>query len=233
MASGVGFTLIPLSEDRAAPETKTPALAVVDLASLGTDRVNWDRIRARIGERTVRRIRLESRLGRPMMRVDFADGRDDLSRHGRREGRDPMLLTLAGDPLPLISREEALEQARLHMRNGEDVKNVELLHGRKKGWYYDYNGEFPVWRVDFDHWRKTRIYVSAYTGDIVGRRNINKTLFDICWTLHVFGYLDRNIYGNMPLMIGGLFGVCLVSSGVYLLWVHFSSRRWARRHRPA
>jgi hypothetical protein len=75
----------------------------------------------------------------------------------------------------------------------------------------------PLWRVTFDDDRRTRYYISADDGRILGRRNDLWQVFDLFWMLHTMDYVGRDDF-NTPWVIAAAFGALwLAISGVLLL----------------
>ncbi len=130
-----------------------------------------------------------------------------------------------GEVLPMLTETEAIAVALADFTGAGEVTGVEWISKKyQKG--YDYHGELPVYRVNFSNWKGTRVYVSANTGHIIRRRNVHKTVTDLFWTLHVFGYLDRSISGNVPTMVMGGLALAATISG-FVLYLPFFRRRRA------
>ena len=126
------------------------------------------------------------------------------------------------------SAEDAAAIARRDFTGTAAIESVETItEPYEKG--YDYFGQLPVYRVNFANWKGTRIYVSPYTGDIRLRRNVDKTLFDVFWTLHMFGYVSHDIDGNPALIATGAISMISVATGLMLYVPRLKSA--ARRRR--
>jgi len=117
--------------------------------------------------------------------------------------------------------------ARRDFSGTASVASVEILtRPYEKG--YDYFGELPVYRVNFANWKGTRIYVSPYTGDVRLRRNIDKTIFDLGWTLHMFGYVSHDINGNPGLIAVSAISMLSLISGIALYVPYFKRKLFNR-----
>jgi hypothetical protein len=142
-----------------------------------------------------------------------------------RNRKEPFIVgTRSGNLMYRITEKEAGEIAARDFPGMEPVSGVEwITEEYQKG--YDYFGKLPVYRVDFSDFRRSRIYVSPFTGDILARRNIHKSVFDLFWTVHVLGYVDREINGHIPLIVLGVLALICVLSGVVLHGQFFSNSR--------
>lgn len=86
----------------------------------------------------------------------------------------------------------------------------------------DYRGdELPVWRVEFDGPKQTRLYVSPRSGKVVARRNDRWRLFDFFWMLHTMDYRDRDDFNHPLIRAAALGALAVVLTGLLLLWQRF------------
>jgi len=148
----------------------------------------------------VRRIRIVSygKAKIPAYRIDFIDGR--------------ILVTDGRTGLPPITAAEAREIAEADF--GGDVTSVEPVT-EKYQMGFDYAGEVPAFRINFSN---ARTYVSASTGEIIARRDIYKTAFDLCWMLHTFKFTPPYKHGDGTrlLQILGILSTVVTISGIVL-----------------
>ena len=86
--------------------------------------------------------------------------------------------------------------------------------------------EVPVWRVRLDDGRGTEVFVSPATGKIAAWRNNAWRRFDALWSLHVFGFVDRDNPAHLPLRIAGGLALLVSLSGAWILAAHYARRRW-------
>ena len=87
----------------------------------------------------------------------------------------------------------------------------------------------PVWRVDFDDWLQTTLYLHPDTGALVTRRHRLWRWYDFQWMLHIMDYGDRETPTGVVPRVGTVLGAVTVASGVWLLYFSFWRRRAARR----
>lgn len=86
----------------------------------------------------------------------------------------------------------------------------------------------PLWRLQFDDWHQTTLYVQPDSGELVTRRHRSWRWFDTLWMFHIMDYESRTDTNNVLLRFATVAGLVFLGSGLWLLW--FSIRR--RRVRP-
>jgi hypothetical protein len=121
---------------------------------------------------------------------------------------------------PLGEREAAVIAVAAH-RAHPAVGSIALL--TRPGSVTDL--ELPVWRVRLDDGRGTDVFVSPATGAVVAWRNRAWRRFDALWSLHVFGFVNRDNPAQLPLRIAGGLALLASLSGAWLLVVHYARRR--------
>ncbi len=143
----------------------------------------------------------------------------------RDDDRVEMFDARSGEKLSPISREQAVEIARADFRPHAAVQAVHLVN-QKGG---EYKGPVPAYRIDFDYWKGTRVYVHAHTGRVTAHRNHIWRGFDFFWMLHILDFKARENFNNWLLRILSLLGLITLASG-YLLWV--VTTPWFRFKKP-
>lgn len=216
IVSGIGFSVIydrALGGERQTRNLEPAPVSVSDV------QVTADRIPSL----------LRSRLGDAAIATSVS-----LQSHGF-DGRPVYVVAMQGSDAPAVidaktgswvealSAEEAQIIAQRDFTGDAPVGSVEAItRPFQKG--YDYFGQLPVYRVNFSNWKGTRIYVSPHTGEIRLRRNVDKTMFDVFWTLHMFGYVDRSIPGNVALIATGVISMISVLSGITMYGPHLKRK---------
>ncbi|NOX37593.1 MAG: PepSY domain-containing protein [Calditrichaeota bacterium] len=119
----------------------------------------------------------------------------------------------SGNKLSPISREMAIEIARADFRPRVPIKAVHWIE-QKGG---EYKGPIPAYRIDFDYWKGTRVYVHANSGRVTAHRNHIWRGFDFLWMLHILDFKERENFNNWILRILSLLGLITLASG-YVLW---------------
>lgn len=84
----------------------------------------------------------------------------------------------------------------------------------------------PLWRVDFDDWLETSLYIHPDSGRLIVRRHRFWRWFDFFWSLHIMDYRERSDVNNWLLRTSTIVSVALVASGAWLVAYSF---RWRRR----
>ena len=80
------------------------------------------------------------------------------------------------------------------------------------------------WRVNFSDRAHTSIYVSAWTGEILERRNNYWRAFDFFWMLHIMDYSGHEDINNSLIITVALVAIWLGISGFILLFSSFRRR---------
>ena len=119
-----------------------------------------------------------------------------------------------GEKLSPINEARARAIAEADFTPEADITGVELIE--EKGG--EYKHPVPAWRVGFDNWKRTHVYVHANTGLVTARRNSVWRGFDFLWMLHILDFKERDNFNNWLLRIISLMGMATVVSG-YALWI--------------
>lgn len=138
---------------------------------------------------------------------------------------DPYIFSAeTGRRLQRLTEDDARVIAQRDFDGPGDVRDVEWVTGQyQKG--YDYFGELPVYRVNFTNWKRTRIYISPVTGQILARRNIHNSLFYSFYEVHVFSYVNRSRIGNPGIIISGILTFLAVVAGTLLYFPYFRRKK--------
>jgi hypothetical protein len=122
-----------------------------------------------------------------------------------------------------ISLEEAREVARRAFRGAVGVRDTQLVLSERDA----PSVREPAYRVVLDDPRHTEVFVKRRTGEIASWRNDSWRRFDALWSLHVFGFVDRESPAHWQLRGAATLAVLAALSGAGLLVVLL-----ARRLRP-
>ena len=76
----------------------------------------------------------------------------------------------------------------------------------------------PAWRVNFDDFGSPSIYVSAQSGQLVGKRHEFWRLFDWMFRFHIMSYDDGDDVDNMLLFLIALTGILACIFGLMLTY---------------
>ena len=138
-------------------------------------------------------------------------------------GQAPVLVDATdGRVLDGVPPEMARQVAAADFTGDGTIRTVTLQRERST----EYRGALPVWRVEFDDARDTRLFVSPHTGRVVARRNDVWRLYDFFWMLHIMDYKERTDF-NSPLLIAASAIALIVSvSGFWLLFYRVRKSDW-------
>jgi len=129
------------------------------------------------------------------------------------DGATAMYDASSGEKLTPLKEKPVRDVARRDfVGEGEIVKAALLAFPPK-----EYSKETPVWRVDFNDKRHTRLYISQNTGEVLSRRNDTWRFYDFFWMLHIMDYEERDDTNNILLMIASLTGTIFALSGVIIV----------------
>jgi uncharacterized iron-regulated membrane protein len=137
---------------------------------------------------------------------------------------DAVLVDAAtGQVRDAISPEEAGEIARHAFRGAVGIRDTQLVLGERDA----PSVHEPAYRVVLDDPHHTEVFVKRRTGEIASWRNDSWRRFDALWSLHVFGFVDRESPAHWPLRVAATLAVLAALSGAGLLVAML-----ARRLRP-
>ncbi|HKU14699.1 MAG TPA: hypothetical protein VJQ52_09900 [Steroidobacteraceae bacterium] len=86
----------------------------------------------------------------------------------------------------------------------------------------------PLWRVQFDDWLQTTLYLHPDTGSLVARRHRVWRWYDFLWTLHIMDYSEREAPTGIVPRVATALGTVTIVSGVWLLYFSFRRPRVGR-----
>ncbi len=88
--------------------------------------------------------------------------------------------------------------------------------------------DLPLWRAEFDDGRRTTVYVSPASGQVVARRNNIWRVYDFFWMLHIMDYGGRDNFNHPLLITAAVVAWLLATSGLWLVAIWLTRRRRAR-----
>lgn len=135
------------------------------------------------------------------------------------------LNTLA--PIQLVESDIRELAAAYYAKGEPNISAVQYLESEAPS---ELNERFlPIWRVDFDDFGNTSLYLHPQTGEMTVRRHDFWRGFDIMWMLHIMDYKDRVDITTWWLraFIFGTFGFLFTGTVLLLQTI------WASRRKPA
>ena len=131
-----------------------------------------------------------------------------------------------------LTKEEAIEVAKMRFIGDPKVKSVEYLTGTNG--YHEYReNPLPAYAITFQHPSKTTVYVASELGTVQKFRNNKWRIFDFLWMMHTMDYEGRDHFGNWLLRAFSIFGLVTVLSGFALFFVSIKRRKKKVTHFPA
>jgi uncharacterized membrane protein YkoI len=171
-------------------------------------------------------IQLIEILGKPYYQVRFINAihkTDNHEQHG--EAMNHLADAETGQLRGPLSKEEAVEIAKMRFNGEPQVKSVEYLTQINNHHEYREN-PLPAYAITFEHPTKTTVYISSELGTVQKFRNNKWRLFDFLWMMHTMDYEGRDNFGNILLRIFSIFGLVTVLSGFALFFI---SSKWGRK----
>jgi Cu(I)/Ag(I) efflux system membrane protein CusA/SilA len=124
----------------------------------------------------------------------------------------------AGDGRLLSPLNKSMAQAAAdHYYSGDGmIEEVELLI--KNPPFELSPRHLPAWRINFDNFGSPSIYVSAYSGQLVGKRHEFWRLFDWMFRFHIMDYGDAEEIDNLLLFCITLIALLACVFGLILIY---------------
>lgn len=127
-----------------------------------------------------------------------------------------MIDTNNGRLLSPLDKETAQAAAKYYYSGNGQIQETELLTENPP---FELNRRaLPAWRVNFDDFGSPSIYVSAQSGQLVGKRHEFWRLFDWMFRFHIMDYGDAEEIDNMLLFWFTLAGILACIFGLMLTY---------------
>jgi len=222
MASGLYFSLVPIETVRGEHLTAPPAtLQPGELDGLMPPGQALGSIQLeQLDGFSLQRLR-----GRLVYKASFQA--HEQPQHRLLDARD-------GGLLPQLEPQQAQDLATAALLDPVPVKTVRRIETHQPG--SEYRGRaLPLYRVDFEHPGKLRLYLDAWTGEVVARRTSTWRIFDFLWMLHILDFQERDDFNQPLLQFMALAGLLVVLTGYVLWWLTsvFMQRRRRGRSNTA
>ena len=162
---------------------------------LSFDLQNFPEIKAKSLEAVVR-------MGQPLIKINTMSGMSYLNQDG--------------SPASQIS----LDEAMIILRNKTSLNPVSALEIFDVPAGAEYRGrQLPLYQVVTDHQNNIKVYVDAFSGEIVAIRSSSWRLWDFLWGLHIMDYIDRDNINNVLIKIFSILALISSLSGVILFFI--------------
>ena len=131
-------------------------------------------------------------------------------------GKKLLIDATSGRLLSPLSKQSAQAAARHYYSGDGQIRETELLIDNPP---FELNPRtLPAWRVNFENFGSPSIYVSAQSGQLVGKRHEFWRLFDWMFRFHIMDYGDAGEIDNMLLFWITLTGILACVFGLILVY---------------
>lgn len=197
------------------------------------------------GDSLVRNLEPRLALDRPIVSLDGLRARypdlRSVTLRGTADGSGPVyeietaaglavVDATSGDQLSPFPEERIVGLARAYYAGSGRVVRATLLSDDSSKPIELQSRPLPLWRVDFDDWLETSLYLHPETGRLVTRRHRFWRWFDFLWSLHIMDYTERSDVNNGLLRVATVAGVVATGTGI---WLAFHSFAFLQRRRRA
>jgi hypothetical protein len=93
----------------------------------------------------------------------------------------------------------------------------------------------PLWRASFADAEHTRLYLDAFTGEVISRRSSLWGLYEFFYQIHIMNFGATRTYNHPVIVIATAATLFVVVTGFVLLWIRVSKdlqRLFKRRRTP-
>jgi uncharacterized iron-regulated membrane protein len=80
----------------------------------------------------------------------------------------------------------------------------------------------PLWRASFADAEHTRLYLDAFTGEVISRRSSLWGLYDFFYQIHIMNFGATRTYNHPVIVIATTATLFVVVTGFVLLWMRVS-----------
>ncbi|MEE2691682.1 MAG: hypothetical protein VX640_09090 [Pseudomonadota bacterium] len=125
-----------------------------------------------------------------------------------------------GEKLSPLSDKMAREVARQDFVGAAEIASLDLLILPPP----EFRGEAPVWRASFADERRTRLYISPSSGEVIARRNRYSSIHDFFRRLHMMDYGGDGSDSDAALKVFGGAALVYLLLGAGLLAARHKAR---------
>lgn len=132
------------------------------------------------------------------------------------EGQWRLVDAKSGKTLPTISETDAVTIAKQQYALGHKLHSAVFLDNNAPPELSPRH--LPVWQVEFEHFSRPTLYISALTGQVVTKRHSYWRIFDWMWRFHIMDYDDGENVGNWLLTLLAISGLIAALAGAVLTY---------------
>jgi len=222
MASGLYFSLIPISEIRGEHLTLPPdGLDSGQLDTLPRPAQIAGLFKNQMGDGwRLAGLSLVSVDGQTLWRVEGENAGQSLTRLVAADGKNFV---------PRLSEQAVRSRALGLLRFPAEPVSVDWVESVTEG--SEFRGRtLPVWRVAYAEPESVNLYIDPWTGELLARRTDRWRIFDFLWMLHIMDFDARSDFNHPLLQIASALGLIIALSGV-VFWA-MTTRLFRRRNKP-
>lgn len=139
---------------------------------------------------------------------------------------------LSGERLSPLPESRVRELAAAYYAGDGGIARATLLNDAATKPIELQERPLPLWRIDFDDWLETSLYLHPDSGRLVVRRHRFWRWFDLFWSLHIMDYQERSDVNNWLLRTSTIVGLLALGSGAWLTFHSFAFLQRRRRRAP-
>jgi len=147
-------------------------------------------------------INISIRMGLPLIKINSGDRISYLNEDGSQALK--------------INLDQAIEivQSKTSLSPVSAVEIFDVPAGA------EYRGrKLPLYQVATDHKDNIKVYLDAFSGEIVAIRSSSWRMWDFLWGLHIMDYIDRDNINNLLIKIFSILALVSSLSGVILFFI--------------
>lgn len=80
----------------------------------------------------------------------------------------------------------------------------------------------PLWQASFSDAEHTRLYLDAFTGEVLSRRSDLWDLYDVFYQIHIMNFGESRSYNHPVIVAAAALSLVIVLTGFVLLWIRLS-----------
>lgn len=123
-----------------------------------------------------------------------------------------------GENIDEIARTDARKYAQQAYRGAGRLQAVVYKESAPK----EAQVSGPLWQASFSDAEHTRLYLDAFTGEVLSRRSSLWGLYDFFYQIHIMNFGESRTYNHPVIVIAAALTLVMVLTGLVLLWIRLS-----------
>ncbi|WP_372783317.1 PepSY domain-containing protein [Phenylobacterium sp.] len=196
---GLIMTAIPIEKVHGDQHAATPALAPIDLKKL----VSLEKQLALADQTDVASATLKNTPRGPIWVLKSA------------AGSEGWWNAYTGENIDEIKGPDARRYALMAYKGAGKLAAVDYEETAPK----EAQVSGPLWRASFSDAEHTRLYLDAFTGEVLSRRSSLWGLYDVFYQIHIMNFGASRSYNHPAIVIVTAATLMIVLTGFVLLWI--------------